>query len=86
MYVKLINDRPSAETFSSSEVLQDFTKATNVRLRFLRTKTLLAQMMQVQTQDPSVTRRVRDEVGAGGEGGGWGGDWSPDPGSVCHEG
>ena len=60
MYVKLINDRPSAETFSSSEVLQNFTKATNVRLRFLRTKTLLAQMMQVQTQDPSVTRRVRD--------------------------
>ena len=58
MYVKLINDRPSAESFSSAEVLQNFTKATNVRLRFLRTKTLLAQMMQVQTQDPSVTRRV----------------------------
>jgi len=39
-------------------VLQEWTRATNVRLRFLRTKTLLGHLMSVARQDPTVTRRV----------------------------
>ncbi|XP_054719477.1 laminin subunit alpha-like [Uloborus diversus] len=55
--VSLLNDRPNAENFSYSSVLQEWTKATNIRLRFLRTKTLLGHLMSVQRQDPTVTRR-----------------------------
>ncbi|XP_076315805.1 laminin subunit alpha-like [Tachypleus tridentatus] len=55
--VSLLNDRPSAEDFIHSSVLQEWTKATNVRLRFIRTKTLLGHLMSVVRQDPTVTRR-----------------------------
>ena len=57
--VSLLNERPSAKNFFNSTVLQEFTRATNVRLRFLRTKTLLGHLMSVARQDPTVTRRVR---------------------------
>ncbi|XP_042212496.1 laminin subunit alpha-like isoform X1 [Homarus americanus] len=55
--VSLLNNRPSANSFFNSTVLQEFTRATNVRLRLLRTKTLLAHLMSVARQDPTVTRR-----------------------------
>jgi len=56
--VSLVNSRPSASNFSYADDLKEFMKATNVRLRLLRTKTLLGHLMAVQNQDPTVTRRV----------------------------
>jgi hypothetical protein len=56
--VSLVNNRPSANNFSYSQSLQDWTRATNVRLRLLRTKTLLGHLMAVARQDPTITRRV----------------------------
>ncbi|XP_056277207.1 laminin subunit alpha-3-like isoform X2 [Pseudoliparis swirei] len=55
--VSLINGRPGAKNFTYSPVLQDFTKATNIRLRFLRTSTLLGHLISKAQRDPSVTRR-----------------------------
>ncbi|CAB0000022.1 unnamed protein product [Nesidiocoris tenuis] len=55
--VSLLNDRPSAEDFFNSTVLQEWTRATNVRLRFLRTQTLLGHLMSVERGDATVTRR-----------------------------
>ncbi|XP_067931597.1 laminin subunit alpha-like [Watersipora subatra] len=55
--VSLVQDRPGATDFWNSPVLQEFTKATSVRLRLLRTKTLQGHLMQLQAQDPTVTRR-----------------------------
>lgn len=56
--VMLLNNRPSAANYFNSTVLQEWTRATNVRFRFLRTKNLLGHLMSVARQDPSVTRRV----------------------------
>lgn len=56
--VSLVNGRPGARNFSYSPVLRDFTKATNIRLRFLRTNTLLGHLMGKALRDPTVTRRV----------------------------
>ncbi|XP_013000023.2 laminin subunit alpha-5 isoform X2 [Cavia porcellus] len=55
--VSLVNGRPGAMNFSYSPRLRDFTKATNVRLRFLRTNTLLGHLMGKALRDPTVTRR-----------------------------
>ncbi|XP_046389625.1 laminin subunit alpha [Ischnura elegans] len=55
--VSLLNNRPSANDFFNSTVLQEWTRATNIRLRLLRTKTLLGHLMSVARQDPTVTRR-----------------------------
>ncbi|XP_032815544.2 laminin subunit alpha-5 [Petromyzon marinus] len=55
--ISLVNGRPGSTNFSYSEVLRDFTKATNVRLRFLRTNTLLGHLMAKAQRDPTVTRR-----------------------------
>lgn len=55
--VSLVNGRPGARNFSYSPVLRDFTKATNIRLRFLRTNTLLGHLMGKALRDPTVTRR-----------------------------
>ncbi|XP_071537849.1 laminin subunit alpha isoform X2 [Panulirus ornatus] len=55
--VSLLNNRPSANSFFNSSALQEFTRATTVRLRLLRTKTLLGHLMSVARQDPTVTRR-----------------------------
>lgn len=56
--VSLVNNRPSASNFSYSQTLQDWTKATSVRLRLLRTKTLLGHLMAIARADSTVTRRV----------------------------
>ncbi|XP_060035208.1 laminin subunit alpha-5 [Erinaceus europaeus] len=55
--VSLVNGRPGAKNFSYSPLLRDFTKATNIRLRFLRTNTLLGHLMGKALRDPTVTRR-----------------------------
>ncbi|KAM6924368.1 laminin subunit alpha-5 [Xenentodon cancila] len=55
--VSLVNGRPGAMNFSYSPLLREFTKATNIRLRFLRTNTLLAHLMGKALRDPTVTRR-----------------------------
>ncbi|XP_071954463.1 laminin subunit alpha-like [Antedon mediterranea] len=55
--VSLINGRPGAKTFYDSPTLKEFTRATNVRLRLLQTKTLLGHLMAIQQLDPTVTRR-----------------------------
>ncbi|XP_035231169.1 laminin subunit alpha-like [Stegodyphus dumicola] len=60
--VSLLNDRPNADNFSYSTVLQEWTKATDIRLRFMRTKTLLGHLMSVARQDPTVTRRVSSSL------------------------
>lgn len=53
--MSLVNNRPGYNNFSYSLSLQDFTKATNIRLRLLRTKTLGGHLMGV---DPTILRRV----------------------------
>jgi laminin, alpha 3/5 len=55
--VRLLNGRPSANNYFNSTVLQEWTRATNVRIRLLRTKNLLGHLMSVARQDPTVTRR-----------------------------
>ncbi|KAK3091660.1 hypothetical protein FSP39_021617 [Pinctada imbricata] len=55
--VSLVNNRPNALNFSNADILHEWTKATNVRMRLLRTKTLLGHLMAVARQDPTVTRR-----------------------------
>nr|CAD7256718.1 unnamed protein product [Timema shepardi] len=55
--VSLLNNRPSANDFFNSTVLQEWTRATNVRFRLLRHKTFLGHLMSVARQDPTVTRR-----------------------------
>lgn len=66
--VSLVNGRPGATNFSYSPVLRDFTKATNIRLRFLRTNTLLGHLMGKALRDPTVTRRVSGRPGWAGGG------------------
>ena len=56
--IRLLNNRPSAGNYFNSITLQEWTRATNVRLRLLRTKNLLGHLMSVARQDPTVTRRV----------------------------
>lgn len=53
----LLNNRPSAQNYFNSTVLQEWTRATNIRIRLLRTKNLLGHLMSVARQDPTVTRR-----------------------------
>ncbi|XP_026331928.1 laminin subunit alpha isoform X2 [Hyposmocoma kahamanoa] len=55
--ISLLTYRPSANMYFNSSVLQEWTRATNVRLRLLRTKNLLGHLMSVARQDPTVTRR-----------------------------
>nr|XP_020138029.1 laminin subunit alpha-3 isoform X4 [Microcebus murinus] len=55
--VSLINGRPGARNFTFSHTLRDFTMATNIRLRFLRTNTLLGHLISKAQRDPTVTRR-----------------------------
>ncbi|SPP85142.1 laminin subunit alpha [Drosophila guanche] len=55
--VMLLNERPSSTNYFNSSVLQEWTRATNVRIRLLRTKNLLGHLMSVARQDPTVTRR-----------------------------
>ncbi|CAH2303158.1 laminin subunit alpha-5 isoform X1 [Pelobates cultripes] len=55
--VSLVIGRPGAMNFTHSPVLRNFTKATHIRLRFLRTNTLLGHLMGKTLRDPTVTRR-----------------------------
>ncbi|XP_038622372.1 laminin subunit alpha-3 [Tachyglossus aculeatus] len=55
--VSLVNGRPGARNFTLSPTLKEFTKATNIRLRFLRTNTLLGHLISKAQRDPTVTRR-----------------------------
>ncbi|XP_054528114.2 laminin subunit alpha-3 isoform X6 [Pan troglodytes] len=55
--VSLINGRPGAKNFTFSHTLREFTKATNIRLHFLRTNTLLGHLISKAQRDPTVTRR-----------------------------
>nr|XP_020451525.1 laminin subunit alpha-3 [Monopterus albus] len=55
--VSLVNRRPGSKNFTYSPVLRDFTKATHIRLRFLRTNTLLGHLIAKAQSDPTVTRR-----------------------------
>ncbi|KAI6235067.1 Laminin alpha [Aphelenchoides besseyi] len=56
--INLLDGRPSKNNFSSSPVLQEFARATNVRLRLLNTKTLQGNLMDLnERNDPTVTRR-----------------------------
>lgn len=66
--MSLVNGRPGAMNFSYSPLLRDFTKATNIRLRFLRTNTLLGHLMGKALRDPTVTRRVSLGVWLSAEG------------------
>ena len=56
--MSLTNGRPSARNFSYADTLKSFMRATSVRIRLLRTKTLLGHLMAKARQDPTVTRRV----------------------------
>ncbi|BFY99968.1 hypothetical protein BsWGS_03008 [Bradybaena similaris] len=55
--VSLVNGRPSANNFTYADQLQEWTRATDIQLRLLRTKTLLGHLMAIARQDPTVTRR-----------------------------
>ncbi|XP_066588247.1 laminin subunit alpha [Prorops nasuta] len=55
--ISILNNRPSAKNYFNSTLLQEWTRATNVRFRFLRTKNLLGHLMSVAREDPTVTRR-----------------------------
>uniref|UniRef100_A0A8C3IVW1 Laminin subunit alpha 3 n=1 Tax=Chrysemys picta bellii TaxID=8478 RepID=A0A8C3IVW1_CHRPI len=55
--VSLVNGRPGAKNFTHSPILREFTKATNIRLHFLRTNTLLGHLIAKAQRDPTVTRR-----------------------------
>ncbi|XP_054579702.1 laminin subunit alpha-3 isoform X4 [Eptesicus fuscus] len=55
--VSLVNGRPGARNFTFSNTLREFTQATNIRLRFLRTNTLLGHLISKAQRDPTVTRR-----------------------------
>eukprot|EP00064_Thunnus_orientalis_P008161 superscaffoldBa00000954_g8184 len=60
--VSLVNGRPGSKNFTYSPALRDFTKATNIRLHFLRTNTLLGHLISKAQRDPTVTRRVRHKL------------------------
>ncbi|XP_015276228.1 PREDICTED: laminin subunit alpha-3 [Gekko japonicus] len=55
--ISLVNGRPGANNFTHSSALREFTKATNIRLHFLRTNTLLGHLISKAQRDPTVTRR-----------------------------
>ncbi|XP_033329969.2 laminin subunit alpha [Megalopta genalis] len=55
--ISILNNRPSAKHYFNSTLLQEWTRATNVRFRFLRTKNLLGHLMSLVREDPTVTRR-----------------------------
>ncbi|CAI2351123.1 unnamed protein product [Caenorhabditis sp. 36 PRJEB53466] len=58
MVIKILEHRPSSLQFATSEALQNFTRATNIRLRLLGTRTLQGHLMDMnEWKDPTVTRR-----------------------------
>ncbi|CAJ0953978.1 unnamed protein product, partial [Mesorhabditis belari] len=58
MVINILEHRPSRTSFATSQVLQNFTRATNVRLRLLGVRTLQGHLMDLnEKNDPSITRR-----------------------------
>uniref|UniRef100_A0A8R1I6V3 Laminin-like protein epi-1 n=2 Tax=Caenorhabditis japonica TaxID=281687 RepID=A0A8R1I6V3_CAEJA len=58
MVIRILENRPSSKQFATSEALQNFTRATNVRLRLLGTRTLQGHLMDMnEWRDATVTRR-----------------------------
>lgn len=58
MVINLVDGRPGKASSGLPVKLQEFLKATNVRLRFLRANTMYAQLMDLKrNSDPTVTRR-----------------------------
>lgn len=55
--INLLENRPGRNHFYQSKTLSDFLRATNVRLRLLKTRTFTKDMNE--PNDPTVTRRVR---------------------------
>ncbi|GFO21134.1 laminin subunit alpha-3 [Plakobranchus ocellatus] len=55
--VSILEDRPNAKNFSYTPTLQEWTKATDIQLRLLQTKTLKGDLMDVARRDPIVFRR-----------------------------
>ncbi|GMR41651.1 hypothetical protein PMAYCL1PPCAC_11846, partial [Pristionchus mayeri] len=56
--LNLMENRPSRDSFMSSTSLQDFTRATNVRMRLISTRTLQGHLMDLnEMSNPTVTRR-----------------------------
>ncbi|XP_031783644.1 laminin subunit alpha [Nasonia vitripennis] len=65
--VYILNNRPSAKHYFNSTVLQEWTRATTVRFRFMKTNNFLGHLMfrdqdepsnaKFSRQDPTVTRR-----------------------------
>jgi len=55
--VSLINDRPSMNSFSTSEELQEFTRARYIRIRLLDINTLHGHLMSSNRDDPTVKKR-----------------------------
>ncbi|KAH0617777.1 hypothetical protein JD844_016352 [Phrynosoma platyrhinos] len=55
--ISLVNGRPGAHNFTHSPTLREFTKATDIRLHFIRTNTLLGHLISKAQRDPTVTRR-----------------------------
>lgn len=61
--INLLEGRPGKFNFSLSPKLQNFARATHVRLRLLRPRTLQGHLMDLHGEnyshhDSSVTRRV----------------------------
>lgn len=54
--VQLLTNRPSSVHFGNSSTLQDWSTATNIRLRFIRPRTTIGHLGQ--QLDSTVTRRV----------------------------
>uniref|UniRef100_A0AC35TUM0 Laminin subunit alpha n=1 Tax=Rhabditophanes sp. KR3021 TaxID=114890 RepID=A0AC35TUM0_9BILA len=58
IYVNLLENRPGRHNFSEAPILQEFARATNVRLRLLSVSTLHGNLIDLHRRnDPTVTRR-----------------------------
>ncbi|CAJ0584396.1 unnamed protein product, partial [Mesorhabditis spiculigera] len=58
MVINLLEHRPQRTHFATSQVLQNFTRATNVRFRLLGVRTLQGHLVDLnEKNDPTVTRR-----------------------------
>ena len=55
--VSLINDRPSMNHFSTSEELQEFTRAQYIRIRLLEVNTLYSHLMSSNPDDTTAKKR-----------------------------